>query len=258
MEIAPTDDDLYQLFLTKYGEPDQTGWSPRQRLKFGYYQPGDYYDAVVNKLVTADTSWVDVGGGRAIFPQNENLSKQVAQRCKRLIAVDPSPNVREHDYAHDYYQTFFEDLETEERFDLATFRMVAEHIVNPDAVLLKLREIMKPNGVVVIYTINKFSPVPIVTYLTPFSVHFKVKKLIWGGEEKDTFPVAYKMNTRNTLHALFTKHGFVEEEFRYLDDLSSFKSFKFLNKCELVIWKALNSIGLRYPENNLLGIYRLP
>lgn len=256
MCIALTDDDLYQLFLIKYGHPESVGWSPRRRLRFSYYQPGDYYEAIVDKLVTTSTAWVDVGGGRAIFPQNEKLSKHLAQRCKKMVAVDPSPNVHEHPCAHERHQSLFEEFETEERFDLATFRMVAEHVVNPDVVLAKLGQIMKPGGTVIIYTINKFSPVPIITYLMPFSIHFKIKKFFWGGEESDTFPVVYRMNTRRELYKLFARHGFVEKDFLYLDDLSVFSRFKFLNLCELMIWKILNSIGLRYPENNLLGIYR--
>lgn len=252
-----TDDDLYQLFLIKYGRPESGGWSPRQRLRFGYYQPSDYYEAIVEKYVTDSTTWVDVGGGRAIFPNNIKLSEQLAQRCKKMVAVDPSPNVYEHPYAHERHQSLFEEFETEERFDLATFRMVAEHVVNPDAVLAKLVQVMNPGGTVIIYTINKFSPVPILTYLTPFSIHFKIKNILWGGEEKDTFPVAYRMNTRKELRSLFERHGFAEKCFLYLDDLSVFSRFKFLNLCELILWKALNSIGLSYPENNLLGIYRL-
>lgn len=257
MSIELTNDDLYQQFLIKYGKPEEVGWGPQRRLRFNYYSAGDIYEATVNKLVTPDTVWVDVGGGRAIFPHNKNLSIQLAERCKRIVAVDPSSNIHEHPYAHEKHQAMFEGFETETRFDLATFRMVAEHVEDPDAVVGKLRNIMKPGGIVVIYTINKFCPVSIFTYLTPFSIHFKIKSFFFGGEEADTFPVAYKMNTRKTLRTLFERHGFAEKEFRYLDDLSTFSRFKFLNLIELSVWKVLNTIGLPYPENNLLGVYRL-
>ena len=257
MPVALTEDDLYRLFLTKYGAPETTGWSPRQRLRFGYYQPSDHYEAIVEKFVTSGTRWVDVGGGRAIFPDNEKLSQELAQRCAKFVAVDPSANVHEHPYAHERHQLLFEEFETEDRFDLATLRMVAEHVVNPDVLLAKLAHLMTPGGTVIIYTINKLSPVPIITYLTPFSMHFRMKKLIWGGgEEKDTFPVAYKMNTRKKLLRQFSRHGFLETDFFYLDDLSVFSNFKLLNYGELVLWKCLNSVGITYPENNLLGIYR--
>lgn len=250
-----TENELYEIFKIKYGSPDTTGWSPRRRLKYNYYSPGDIYEAMVRNLVTAETKWIDVGGGRALFPFNNTLSERLSNNCHKLVAVDPSENVLENPYAHDKSMCMIEDFDTDEKFNLATFRMVAEHITNPEDVILKLHELLEPNGIVVIYTINKYSPVPIITKMTPFHFHYRVKKFLWGGEERDTFPVAYKMNTRKELKGLFTKHGFSEQSFHYLDDLSSFSRFKRLNLIELWVWKALKAIGVRYPENNLLGIY---
>ena len=249
--------ELFELFKIKYGDPERTGWSPKQRLKFGYFQPADNYEALINKLVSTSTDWVDVGGGSAVFPHNEKLSTMLSERCNILYAVDPSDNVYDNPYAHKKIQGMFEDLDTEQKFDLATFRMVAEHIANPAAVIEKLRTVMKPGGLVVIYTINKYSPVPIITYITPFHLHHKIKKFFWGGEEKDTFPVEYKMNTRKDLLKIFKNGEFSEEHFKYLDDLSTFSRFKWLNYIDLCFWKLLNIFSIRYPENNLLGIYKM-
>jgi len=251
-----TESELYELFEIKYGDPSTTGWAPRRRLKYGYYTPGDIYEATIRKIVNSDTKWIDVGGGSALFPQNKPLSKILADKCKKLVAIDPSENILENPYAHEKVMCMFEDFQTEEKFDLATFRMVAEHISNPEAVLSKLYELLNPNGIVVIYTINKYSPIPIITYLTPFALHNRVKKFFWGTEERDTFPVEYKMNTRKELNKLFREHRFNEIAFLYLDDLSTFYRFKIPNLLELWAWKIYKTIGIRYPEYNLLGVYR--
>jgi 2-polyprenyl-3-methyl-5-hydroxy-6-metoxy-1,4-benzoquinol methylase len=251
-----TKEELHEHFVIKYGNPESTGWSPKRRLKFGYYQPGDIYEALIRKLVTEKTTWIDVGGGRALFPGNAPLSKMLAKHCNKLVAVDPSENVYDNPYAHEKTKSMFEDFQTDEKFDLATFRMVAEHITEPKAVISKLRDLLKPDGIVIIYTINKFSPIPLITYLIPFSYHHKIKNFFWGGEERDTFPVAYKMNTRKDLKDLFQEHQFEEEAFLYLDDLSAFYRFKLLNLVELYTWKSLKFLGFNYPENNLLGVYR--
>lgn len=255
-DLKVTDSELYELFEMKYGKPCEAGWSPKRRLKYGYYSPGDVYEATVKKCVNSETVWLDVGGGSAIFPYNTALSKQLAEACTKLVAVDPSENVLDNPYAHEKVMALFEDYQTDDKFDLATFRMVAEHITDPDSIVLKLRELLKPNGIVVIYTINKFSPIPIITYITPFSWHFKIKKFFWGGEERDTFPVAYKMNTRKELKDIFGRLGFTEECFQHLDDLSAFSKFRVLNLLEIWLWKVFKGLGLRYPENNLLGIYK--
>jgi SAM-dependent methyltransferase len=251
-----SNNELHELLRFKKGNLEKIGGAPARRLKFNYFQPSEYYEALVNKLVTESTSWVDVGGGSAIFPHNDKLSRSLADRCKVMYAVDPSDNVYDNPYALEKIKSMFEDVETDTRFDLATFRMVAEHVSNTDAVIAKLREVMKPEGVVVIYTINRYSPIPIITYFTPFSLHYRIKKFFWGGEEKDTFPVQYKMNTRNDLARIFSDGQFSEVYFDYLDDLSTFSRFRNMNYLELSFWKFLKKFSIRYPENNLLGVYK--
>ena len=87
-------------------------------------------------------------------------------------------------------------------------------------------------------------------------MHYPIKRLLWGGDEKDTFPVEYKMNTRVRLRAYFDRYGFEEIAFAYLDDLSVFGNHPFMNRVELVTWRTLRRLGVRYPENCLLGVYR--
>ncbi len=251
-----TESDLYELFKLKYGHTSKSWWSANRRLRYGYYHPGDISEATIQKLVTPNTMWIDVGGGRDVFPHNIELSTILANTCKKLVAIDPSENIYENPYAHEKVMCMFDDFQTEEKFDLVTFRMVAEHIANPKTVLSKINDLLNPDGIVVIYTINKFSPIPIITYFTPFSIHFKIKYYFWRGEEKDTFPVEYKMNTRKELRKLFLEYDFHEETFQYLDDLSTFSRFKTLNLLEIWVWKLFKMFGIRYPENNLLGIYR--
>ena len=97
--------------------------------------------------------------------------------------------------------------------------------------------------------------VTVISRLLPFKLHYPIKKLFWGGEEKDTFPTVYKMNTRWRLRKVFGECGFKERYFAYLDDLSVFGGVKFLNYVELLMWRVLGRLRLRYPENCLLGVY---
>jgi len=84
-----------------------------------------------------------------------------------------------------------------------------------------------------------------------------LKKLFWGGEEKDTFPVQYKMNSKIELNKLFFDHDFKSMDFRYIDDVSLTISMKYLNYIEMIFWRLFNSLGIRYPENNILAVYAL-
>jgi SAM-dependent methyltransferase len=171
------------------------------------------------------------------------------------VGVDPSENIFNNRFVRERAKCLIEDYQTDDRFDLATLRMVVEHIENPQLTVQTLSRLLRPGGMVVIFTVNRWSPVTVVSHLLPFWLHHPIKKFFWGGEERDTFPTVYKMNTRRQLATLFRDCGFKERYFAYLDDLSVFRHFKLLNYLELVTWRVLKWCRLRYPENCLLAVY---
>jgi SAM-dependent methyltransferase len=226
------------------------------RRQFGYFNPDDYYETLLEGMIDSDTRWVDIGCGRFLFPSNRDLAAKLSRRCRYLHGVDPDDTIQENNIVHGYSQCAFEDFETNERFDLATLRMVAEHVRDPEALIAKLHDILAPGGKVVIYTIYRWSPVPLITWMVPFRLHHLPKKLLWNTEEKDTFPVAYRMNTRRELASLFNALGFDEVAFHYLDDCRTFKRFRVTQFVELLLWKSLKTLGMHYPEVCLLGVYQ--
>ena len=137
--------------------------------------------------------------------------------------------------------------------------MVAEHVVQPEALVRKLGELTEDGGLVVVYTVNKYSPIPLITNLVPFKLHNPIKRIFWGTEPEDTFPTAFKMNTRKALARLFSEGDFAERVFIKPDDCRTFTKFRILARAELILRKILRSIGLSYPEKCLIGVYeKLP
>ena len=65
----------------------------------------------------------------------------------------------------------------------------------------------------------------------------------------------YLMNTRARLNDLFSAVGFREVQFHRLDDCRTFARWRTTFIMELMFWKVLRSVGLRYPESCLLGVY---
>ncbi len=249
---------LAATFRLKYGQSGEFGWGPRMRARFGYFNPDDQYETLVATLVSNTTRWLDVGCGRDLFPSNRRLSRELASRCAFLTGVDPDDTLDQNPFVHAKAKVATEDFTTDRGFDLITMRMVAEHIAQPERVVATLARALNPGGRLVIYPVNRFSPVPLVTGLVPFKLHHPIKRILWRTEEQDTFPTCFKMNTRRRLQELTAAVGLREEAFAYLDDCRTFGRFRALLFGELTLWRLLKAVGLRYPENCLLGVYQRP
>jgi 2-polyprenyl-3-methyl-5-hydroxy-6-metoxy-1,4-benzoquinol methylase len=255
-ELAFTPAQLTRIFNLKYRKEAELGWGPRTRWRMSYFTPDDFYEAMVDCLVHQGADWIDIGCGRDIFPQNANLARELAQRCARLVGVDPDPNVHDNPFVKERHQGLIESFETSHNFSVITLRMVAEHIANPHAAVAKLSSLCRSGGNVVIFTPSKWAPVSFVARWTPFALHHPVKKLLWKSEARDTFPVQFKMNTRSRLRELFGSAGFAEVFFSYLPDCRLFAHFRAANLMELTLWRISRALRVPYPENCLLGVYR--
>ena len=256
LPLTPTTQELMAVFDIKYRQQPQLGLGPKTRLRFGYFNPDDHYEAIVSRLLQPGDSWADVGCGRDIFPSNRPLARELTSRSGYVFGIDPDPNIRANELISERFEGLVEDCTTTHRFDLITLRMVAEHIVEPAHSMAKIAELLKPGGLAVIYTPNKRSPVPLVTRLVPNKHHHFFKRMLWDGQARDTFPTAFKLNTRQALAGHCGSAGLTEVYFTYLDDCRTFDAYHWLNVAELALQKTLRSLGVRYPENCLLGVYR--
>jgi hypothetical protein len=254
--MLPSRNSLAQVFEEKYTRDYGLGWSPRLRKNFGYFTPDDYYETLVSNMVQNSFYWADVGCGRDVFPGNVKLARKLADRVDFLLGIDPSPNILENPFLTERFHGPIEEYKPDSQFDIITLRMVAEHIVDPDMCVAKLSSMTKRGGLVIIYTPNKWSPVSILARLLPFWSHHMLKQIVWQTEEKDSFPVAYNMNTRIDLIKRFSAHGLSEIMFAYLDDCRVTTAYKRLNAVELWSRRAFFRDRLAYPENCLLAVYR--
>lgn len=255
LSLTPTKDELAKIFAAKY-DKHQVGWGPKMRLAFEYFTPDDYYECLVNKLVRPGVAWADVGCGRDIFPSNSALAETLAKRCGYLFGIDPDPNIRENTLLHEHFEGPLEGHQVSNQFDLVTLRMVAEHIAYPEPSVRKIAELLKPSGVAVVYTPNRWSPVPVVTALVPNRFHYRLRRLVTNVQERDVFPTRFLLNTRADLHRYFAKYGLSEMFFAYVDDCQTFSGFRVLNYMELGLQRILRGLSIRYPENCLIGVYQ--
>lgn len=90
----------------------------------------------------------------------------------------------------------------------------------------------------------------------PMALRHRIKRILWRSEEKDTFPTLFAMNTRARLAQLMADAGFCEHSFQYLDDCRTTSRFRVLQYGEMQLRRLCKMLGMRYPENCLLGVYR--
>ncbi len=94
-ELGLTKLELEEDYRLRHGDPATHGWGPRMRLRFGYFSPDVFYEALVAKFVTPNVAWLDVGCGRSIFPGNQQLAQILAERCALLVGLDPDDTIDE-------------------------------------------------------------------------------------------------------------------------------------------------------------------
>jgi SAM-dependent methyltransferase len=255
----PSSADLLEIVRMKHANGDLSGagWGTQMRLRFDYFTPDEYYEYVVSQFASRSRAWLDVGCGRNIFPGNPKLARILADRCSFLAGLDPDRTIEENPFVHQKIRSTLDEYQADRTYDLITMRMVAEHIHNPEATIRALTRLTKPGGHVIVYTVNRWAPASIGSRVIPFRFHHPIKRWLWSTEEKDTFPVAYRMNTRSRLRLLFENHGFREANFLHLDDCRTFAHFRPLLFLELSMRRALRAVKLSYPESCLLGVYEL-
>ena len=224
--------------------------------KLQYVDPSDLYAALLDRIVTGGVQWVDVGGGQTVLPWNERFAAQLAGRTGRLVAIDPSPNVQMNPLVHERHQCRLEDYRGPGGFDLATLRMVAEHVVQPAELTRKLAELIRPAGLVAVLTPHRWSPASIAARLIPNALHPCFTRWLDGRVAEETFPTFYRMNTRTRLRQVCEEGGFTEERVWLLDDCSVLQQFGSVFLMQMGLSRVCRGLGIAYPENVLLGLYR--
>jgi ubiquinone/menaquinone biosynthesis C-methylase UbiE len=95
----------------------------------------------------------------------------------------------------------------DEQFDLVFSDNVLEHLDRPADVFREVARVLKPNGVFMFKTPNKWHYMPTIARLTPHAFHQIVSRLR-GRAAVDTFPTRYHANTKRAIEKLAQATGF--------------------------------------------------
>ncbi len=195
-----------------------------QRLKDRFYTDAEHPYRVlerrIEQLLEPGSVLLDAGCGRSV-----PLLRKYLGKADRLIGVD----VVEFTDVPSGIETHRADLSgmpiEPASVDLVASRSVFEHLTDPAAVYGEFSRILRPGGAVVFLTANMWDYGTLFARLVPNQFHAGIVRRVEGRAEEDTFPTAYRTNTRHAVKCLARGADLTVESFDYLSQYPNYLMF---------------------------------
>jgi len=225
----------------------------------------EQYEDLVERFLNNDTLWLDAGCGHILLHHwNKEKEKRFAGTARMIVGLDGDfSGISKNQVVSRRLLGNLESLPLKSNcFTLITCNMVMEHIGNPAAFIKEVERILKPGGVAIIHTINRFHWEPLLAYCTPHKFHEIACRIMYGREGQDVYPIAYRANTLGKLTGLFRDSGMVVETGgRIIDSPKRWPIpvvHRILHLLSIVEVKLLRLKVLAFFRHNLLIAFRKP
>lgn len=164
-----------------------------------------FRDRIAARL-TRESVVLDLGAGAGIVSQM-NFRGLAARVC----GVDLDPRVEQNPFLDEGRVTDGQSIPyPDASFDLVFSDNVLEHLDEPDKVFAEVWRVLRPGGLFLFKTPNKWHYMPLISRLTPHSFHRWINRKR-GRAEEDTFPTLYRANSRGSIRRLAAMTGFEVE-----------------------------------------------
>ncbi|MCG2577753.1 class I SAM-dependent methyltransferase [Dechloromonas sp. XY25] len=195
-----------------------------ERLLEKYYRnsphPYRIFEERIATLVNQKSTLLDAGCGRTL-----PVLRKYAGKASRLIGVE----LVDFTDVPEGIETYNADLSqiplADGSVDIIMSRSVFEHLVNPESVYREFARVLRPGGLVIFLTANMWDYGTLVAKLIPNRYHASIVKHTEGRAEEDTFPTAYRTNTRNDVERLAQQTGLTVRKFEYLNQYPNYLMF---------------------------------
>jgi SAM-dependent methyltransferase len=194
------------------------------RLLERYYgdrvHPYKLFEQHVQGLLRPEAVLLDAGCGRTA-----PVLRKFIGRARRLIGVELVP-FTDVPPGIDAYNADLARLPIEsESVDVIMSRSVFEHLTDPESVYREFARVLRPGGRVVFLTANMWDYGTLFAKLVPNRFHAAIVKRVEGRAEEDTFPIAYRTNTRRDVERLAERAGLRVEAFEYVSQYPNYFLF---------------------------------
>lgn len=198
------------------------------------------------KHINQDTELLDLGAGAGILPQM-NFKGMV----KRVVGIDLDPRVVYNPYLDEGKITNGEDIPyPENSFDVVCCDNVFEHLAKPKTVFDEVARVLRPGGVFIFKTPNKFHYMPVISMVTPHKFHEWIGKVL-ARESIDTFPTHYKANSVKDVSRLASMSNFSVDKIELIEGRPEYLRFTALTYIFGIIYERVTN------STNLFSMFRI-
>jgi SAM-dependent methyltransferase len=245
IEIAQNPMSWQQAYLDRfYGSPDHIDGTTE-------------FHAMCAAHIASGSSILEVGAGPS------NPTSQYLASLGRLSGVDVDPAVRSNVHLAEARV-----LDTDRypfgdsSFDACVSNYVLEHVANPGSHLREVSRILRPGGVYLFRTPNRYHYIPVVSRLTPHRIHeaFANRLRNLHEEAPDPYPTFYRLNSRRAIHQVSARAGLRVLELRMVEKEPSYgMSSRLLFLAFMCYERAVNSSALLAALRvNIFGVLERP
>ena len=141
-------------------------------------------------------------------------------------------------------------------FDLAVSAWVVEHIDDTNNVFRDIYRVLKHGGKLIFLTPNSWNYITWINRAIPNSMHDFLTRKLYGREEKDTYPIRYKMNSAARIDTVLSKLNFKKHEIIFNGDPSYLSFNRILFALSCFIERILDIDRFKPAKVHIIGVYR--
>jgi len=182
--------------------------------RYGEQWDDALFRSSLEQYISSESVCLDYGAGRGNVKQMNFLNV-----AKFVAGVDPDKAVFKNPYLNEAKLLNlsgsiipYEDNE----FDVVFSDNVLEHVADIEITFKEIIRVLKPGGVFVSKTPNKWHYMPFIARVTPTGFHRFYNKLR-GRDVSDTFPTLYRCNTKADVMKYARKVGFAIEKIQFVE-----------------------------------------